>query len=304
MSDPHAGLTAGTFHVTAQERVVFGMPAGEAIVAEADAGRRQARVRHLDALAGAEGDGAAAAHREGARGPPCRDLCDHQIAQPARGRGGRRRGGARGQGRPARCRRRRLGDRRHQGHATLPLGRARQSRGHGALLRRLRPHQELWSCRCRRTRSAWSRSRPRCRPPSSPRMPASPSRRPTPSSPSATACSRRAPWCSTPPPRSTRRTGCCSARASAPSTTRSRPTATRGHTRRRRRCRCKACGCSLGRCRPSSRRRAIWRRGSRRSSACGRRLRRRPRAFRRAPATASAMRWAPPSALRMGTPPA
>ena len=36
MSDPHAGLTAGTFHITAQERVVFGMPAGEAIVAEAD----------------------------------------------------------------------------------------------------------------------------------------------------------------------------------------------------------------------------------------------------------------------------
>ena len=35
-NDPHAGLTAGTFHITAQERVVFGMPAGEAIVAEAD----------------------------------------------------------------------------------------------------------------------------------------------------------------------------------------------------------------------------------------------------------------------------
>src|SRR4026208_1740065 len=35
-SDPHAGLTAGTFHITAQERVVFGMPAGEAIVAEAE----------------------------------------------------------------------------------------------------------------------------------------------------------------------------------------------------------------------------------------------------------------------------
>jgi maleylacetate reductase len=36
MSDPRAGLTAGTFHVQAQERIVFGIPAGEAVVAEAD----------------------------------------------------------------------------------------------------------------------------------------------------------------------------------------------------------------------------------------------------------------------------
>ena len=90
-----------------------------------------------------------------------------------------------------------------------------------------------WSLPCRRTRSAWWRCRPRCRPPSSPRTPASPSRRPTPSSPSVTACSPRARWCSIPPPRSTRRTGCCSARASAPSTMRSRPTATSGRIRHR-----------------------------------------------------------------------
>ena len=49
---------------------------------------------------------------------------------------------------------------------------------------------------------------------------------------------------------------------------------------------------------------AIWRRGSRRSSACGRRSPPPPRACRPAPATASAMRWAPPSASRTATPPA
>lgn len=36
MSDPRAGLTAGTFQVQAQERIVFGTPAGEAVVAEAE----------------------------------------------------------------------------------------------------------------------------------------------------------------------------------------------------------------------------------------------------------------------------
>ncbi len=36
MSSTHAGLTPGTFYVTAQERIVFGTPAGEAVVAEAE----------------------------------------------------------------------------------------------------------------------------------------------------------------------------------------------------------------------------------------------------------------------------
>jgi len=36
MSDPRAGLVAGTFHVQALERILFGMPAGEAVVAEAE----------------------------------------------------------------------------------------------------------------------------------------------------------------------------------------------------------------------------------------------------------------------------
>jgi maleylacetate reductase len=36
MSNAHAGLTAGAFHVTAQERIVFGTPAEAAIVAEAE----------------------------------------------------------------------------------------------------------------------------------------------------------------------------------------------------------------------------------------------------------------------------
>lgn len=36
MSDPGAGVTTGTFNVTAHDRIVFGTPAGEAVVAEAD----------------------------------------------------------------------------------------------------------------------------------------------------------------------------------------------------------------------------------------------------------------------------
>ncbi len=36
MTDTHAGLTAGAFHITAHERIVFGRPAGEAVVAEAE----------------------------------------------------------------------------------------------------------------------------------------------------------------------------------------------------------------------------------------------------------------------------
>jgi maleylacetate reductase len=52
MSDPHAGLTAGTFHVTAQERIVFGTPAGEAVVAEADrVGARRVFVTSTRSLA-------------------------------------------------------------------------------------------------------------------------------------------------------------------------------------------------------------------------------------------------------------
>jgi len=36
MGDSHAGLITGTFNVTAHERIVFGVPAGEAILAEAE----------------------------------------------------------------------------------------------------------------------------------------------------------------------------------------------------------------------------------------------------------------------------
>ena len=43
---------------------MFGVPAGEAVGGGGPARWRQARVRHIDALAGAEGDGAAAARRE------------------------------------------------------------------------------------------------------------------------------------------------------------------------------------------------------------------------------------------------
>jgi maleylacetate reductase len=36
MTDAHAGLTTGTFHITAHERILFGRAAGEAVVAEAE----------------------------------------------------------------------------------------------------------------------------------------------------------------------------------------------------------------------------------------------------------------------------
>ena len=36
MSDPRAAPASGTFHITAHERIVFGTPAGEAVVAEAE----------------------------------------------------------------------------------------------------------------------------------------------------------------------------------------------------------------------------------------------------------------------------
>jgi maleylacetate reductase len=36
MSDPYAGLKAGTFNVTAHDRILFGTPAGEVVLAEAD----------------------------------------------------------------------------------------------------------------------------------------------------------------------------------------------------------------------------------------------------------------------------
>src|SRR5439155_20710600 len=52
MSDPRAGLTTGTFHVTAQERIVFGTPAEEAIVAEAErVGARRVFVTSTRSLA-------------------------------------------------------------------------------------------------------------------------------------------------------------------------------------------------------------------------------------------------------------
>jgi maleylacetate reductase len=36
MSDSHAGLSAGTFNVTAHDRIIFGTPAGDAVLAEAE----------------------------------------------------------------------------------------------------------------------------------------------------------------------------------------------------------------------------------------------------------------------------
>jgi maleylacetate reductase len=53
MRGSHAGLTSGTFNVTAHERIVFGQPAGEAVVAEAERlGARRVFVTSTRSLAG------------------------------------------------------------------------------------------------------------------------------------------------------------------------------------------------------------------------------------------------------------
>jgi maleylacetate reductase len=52
MTDTHAGLATGAFNVTAHERVVFGRPAGEAVVAEAErTGARRVFVTSTRSLA-------------------------------------------------------------------------------------------------------------------------------------------------------------------------------------------------------------------------------------------------------------
>jgi maleylacetate reductase len=52
MTDTHAGLVAGAFNVTAHERIVFGRPAGEAVVAEAErTGARRVFVTSTRSLA-------------------------------------------------------------------------------------------------------------------------------------------------------------------------------------------------------------------------------------------------------------
>jgi maleylacetate reductase len=52
MSETHADLKAGTFYITAIERIVFGVPAGEAVVAEADrVGARRVFVTSTRSLA-------------------------------------------------------------------------------------------------------------------------------------------------------------------------------------------------------------------------------------------------------------
>src|SRR5882672_7409414 len=52
MSDPRAGLVAGTFHVQALERILFGVPGGEAVVAEAErVGARRVFVTSTRSLA-------------------------------------------------------------------------------------------------------------------------------------------------------------------------------------------------------------------------------------------------------------
>jgi hypothetical protein len=79
MSDPRAGLVAGTFHIQAQERIVFGTPAGEAVVAEAErVGARRVFVTSTRSLAQKENgpiptnprDARSSTHDTGSGTPP------------------------------------------------------------------------------------------------------------------------------------------------------------------------------------------------------------------------------------------
>ena len=150
MSSGYSGLKPGTFNVTAHERIVFGTPAGEAVVAEAERSAPSACSSPRRARWRRRRTGPLQRIEQRAGRAPRRHLRRHQVAQPARGRGGGRQRGARGQGRPAGGGRRRLGDRRHQGDAAVPVAGPRQPRGHGALLRRLRPHQDAPQLRAAR----------------------------------------------------------------------------------------------------------------------------------------------------------
>ena len=109
------------------ERVVYGKPAGAAVRAEAERLGAQARVRHHDEVGGAER--AAGRRHQGAGRPLCRRLCRHHRALAAALRDRGRATGARGQGRPDRRGRRRLGDRRHQGHADRAVAGRDDGRG-------------------------------------------------------------------------------------------------------------------------------------------------------------------------------
>ena len=148
MSTTHPGLKSGTFNVTAHERILFGTPAAEAVVAEAErygarrvfitstrslAQKEDGPLQRLERALGAAHVGTYAAIRSHS---PREDVVAGANAARAAAC------------RPAGGRGRRLGDRRHQGHAALPLGRPRHARGHGALLPGLRAHADVRPRRC------------------------------------------------------------------------------------------------------------------------------------------------------------
>ena len=121
MSDAAAGIKAGTFSVTAHDRIIFGTPAGEAVLAEAERyGAKRVFVTSTRSLAQKD-DGPLQRMEQALGARHVGTLFRHQLAQPARGRGGRRQCRARGQGGPAGRRGRRFGDRCDQGHAAVPL---------------------------------------------------------------------------------------------------------------------------------------------------------------------------------------
>jgi maleylacetate reductase len=125
MNDPRTGLVSGIFHIQAQERIVFGVPAGEAVVAEAErvgarrvfvtstrslAQKQNGPLQRMERALGARHVGSYSAIKS--HSPREDVVAGAKAAREARadlfGGGGRR-----------------LGHRRHQGHAIVPLGRPR-----------------------------------------------------------------------------------------------------------------------------------------------------------------------------------
>ena len=145
---------AGTFHIQAQERIVFGVPAGEAVVAEAErVGAKRVFVTSTRSLAQKENgplqrmEKALGARHVGtystisSHSPREDVVAGAKAAREAKADLLVAVGG--GSVIDA-----------TKAHAAVPLDGARQPRGHGALLPRLRAHQVHRHWRCRPIRSA------------------------------------------------------------------------------------------------------------------------------------------------------
>ena len=151
------------------DEVLYGKPAAESVAELVQALRRRARVpdgeRHAQPRDRRDREGAPRA-----RQPLRRHLRQDAAAHAARGGDRRRRAGARGQGRSDRHPGRRLDHRRRQGRPALP----RQRHQHASRRSTGSAPARTGRRRSSRPRCGRSRSRPRCRPASSPASPASP----------------------------------------------------------------------------------------------------------------------------------